>query len=64
MKVVVDQQTCASTGLCESLLPEVFQQDDIDGRSHVLRDPLVDEESRARQAAEMCPARAIRLTEG
>lgn len=61
MKAIVDPQSCASSGLCEMTLPAVFQQDDIDGRAHTVREPRPDEEARAREAAEMCPARAIKL---
>lgn len=64
MKALVDLQSCASSGLCEMTLPEVFQQDDIDGRSHAVRDPRPDEEAQAKEAADMCPARAIKLMRG
>ncbi|WP_082978970.1 ferredoxin [Arthrobacter sp. B6] len=64
MRAVVDPQICASSGLCEMTLPEVFQQDDIDGRAHAVRDPRPDEEAQAQEAADMCPARAIKLLRG
>lgn len=64
MKVTVDQEKCCSAGTCAMLAPEVFDQRDEDGVVVLLdSEPPADQHDDTRQAAEMCPARAIELSE-
>ena len=48
------------SGTCEALVPTLFEVDD-DG-AHVLLDPIPDDlVEAARDAAEQCPSRALRV---
>lgn len=64
MHITVDQDTCCSAGQCVLLAPEVFDQRDEDGIAVPL-DPEPPEQLHAtvREAADVCPAAAIRLGE-
>ncbi len=64
MNVSVDQEACCGAGTCVLLAPEVFDQRDEDGIV-VLLDSQPPEPLHAtlREAASVCPASAIRLTE-
>lgn len=63
MKVVVDFDKCDSHGLCTESAPEVFQLDD-DGTLHVLSErPEQALHAKVREAALVCPTRAITIEE-
>jgi ferredoxin len=64
MKVIVDQDRCCGAGQCVMLVPEVFDQRDEDGIV-VLRnaEPPETLHARVREAASVCPAGAIRVSE-
>ncbi|MFE2941292.1 ferredoxin [Streptomyces sp. NPDC059255] len=64
MKVTVDQDKCCGAGTCVLLEPAVFDQRDEDGIV-VLLDPGPDEKlwPTVREAATVCPAAAISVTE-
>ncbi|MCC5576099.1 ferredoxin [Microtetraspora malaysiensis] len=64
MKIVIDQDRCIASGQCVSAVGEVFDQRDEDGVV-VLLDPTppADLAAAVRQAAAVCPARAIRVEE-
>jgi ferredoxin len=59
VRVVVDTRLCASTGMCESVAPDVFEIGD-DG-ALVVHHELVPAElvDAAREAARCCPTRAL-----
>jgi ferredoxin len=60
-RVQVDRERCVSSGVCESLAPEVFELDD-DGVLQVLREePGGDQLDEVRDAVQQCPARALAL---
>ncbi|MCW2607498.1 MAG: Ferredoxin [Frankiales bacterium] len=60
-QVQVDTTLCASTGMCESVAPELFEIDD-DGALQVLVPQLAGAQvERAREAARACPTRALRV---
>jgi ferredoxin len=60
-RVQVDRERCVSSGVCESLAPEVFELDD-DGILQLHREePTGDELDGVRDAVQSCPARALAL---
>ena len=64
MKVEIEPEKCISSGQCVLIAESVFDQDEDDGIV-VLRTedvPPGDEEA-ARNAAKICPARAIRTVD-
>ncbi|MER5479254.1 ferredoxin [Streptomyces sp. NPDC002734] len=65
MKVTVDQGLCCGAGQCVLVAPEVFDQQEEDGRV-VLLDPEPGEGHAAavREAAATCPTGAVRLVDG
>ena len=64
MKITVDQDKCCGAGTCVLLAPDVFDQRDEDGIV-VLLDGQPPEELHAtvREAASVCPAGAIQVSE-
>ncbi|MDJ1134494.1 ferredoxin [Streptomyces iconiensis] len=65
MKINVDEERCCGAGQCVMLAPEVFDQRDEDGIVMLLdAEPPAEQHGPVREAAEMCPAAAIRLSEG
>ncbi|MEU6131023.1 ferredoxin [Saccharopolyspora sp. NPDC047091] len=64
MKVTIDEEKCCGAGTCVMVAPEVFDQRDEDGVV-VLLDaaPPAELHDGAREAANMCPAAAIALSE-
>ncbi len=60
-KVTVDWDLCESNGLCEALVPEMFELDD-DDLLHV-SDPTVTDANRAavERAVSSCPKAALRI---
>jgi ferredoxin len=65
MTVLVDRDRCCGSGQCVLLAPEVFDQSEDDGIV-ILVDAQPPERLHAtvREAAAVCPAAAIRLSEG
>lgn len=62
MRVTVDRERCASAGMCALTAPEVFDQDDHDGRVVLLdADPPAARHAMVREAALLCPSQAILL---
>jgi ferredoxin len=62
MRVTVDRDGCATSSLCVYNVPEVFDQDERDGRVIVIdADPPDDLYSDVRDAARSCPTQSIRL---
>lgn len=59
MRVMVDQDACVGSGLCEATCPEVFE---VDMTSHVLvSEPRPDLHEKVRTAATECPTEAISI---
>ncbi|MGC4943230.1 ferredoxin [Kribbella sp. DT2] len=63
MNVEIDQEGCVAAGQCVLAAPDVFDQRDEDGVAVLLREPLAAEYDATREAALLCPARAIHLAE-
>ncbi|WP_435807660.1 ferredoxin [Streptomyces canus] len=55
-----DTEKCCSSGQCAAALPEVFDQDDTDGRVLLLQErPPADLAGAVYEAVDCCPAGAI-----
>jgi ferredoxin len=64
MKVAVEQDKCVGAGQCVLLAPDVFDQRDEDGSVVLLAEnPPAELHEDVREAAQVCPALAIQLTE-
>jgi ferredoxin len=62
MELVVDRERCIGAGMCALLAPEVFDQDEADGRVLLLDPaPPATHHPAAREASHNCPAAAITL---
>jgi ferredoxin len=62
MKVAVDVSRCVGAGRCAWVAPKVFDQRPADGLVVLLAPhPCAEDAPFAREAAELCPARAIRI---
>lgn len=63
MNVTVDYDSCASTGSCMQVCPEVFEVRS-DGYLYVLQEqPPPELHEKVREAADLCPTAAITLTD-
>ncbi|MFF2352331.1 ferredoxin [Kitasatospora sp. NPDC058115] len=64
MQVSVDRDRCCSSGMCVTNAPEVFEQDDRDALVRLRQTDLLPAQvDGVRLAAELCPGRAITVTE-
>jgi ferredoxin len=64
VKVTVDQERCVASGQCVLTAGDVFDQREEDGVVVLLDpDPPADRAEDVRQAALLCPARAITVEE-
>ncbi|WP_432938882.1 ferredoxin [Kribbella sp. CA-253562] len=63
MDVEIDQDSCVAAGQCVLAAPDVFDQRDEDGVAVLIRKPLAGDYDATREAALLCPARAILLSE-
>ncbi|GIF09126.1 ferredoxin [Actinoplanes siamensis] len=64
-RIVADLDRCVGSGQCVLTDPDAFDQSDEDGTVVLLQDAPADDEAwkRARIAVEICPSRALSLTE-
>jgi ferredoxin len=64
MKVSVEADKCVAAGHCVVAAADVFDQNEDDGVVIILDDePAPEHHDAVRQAAQLCPAAAIRLSE-
>ena len=64
LKVVIDPDRCIGSGHCVNLAPEIFSQDEEEGTVVLLLEQPPERLSEAAtEAAEECPAMAIRIEE-
>ncbi|WP_327312925.1 ferredoxin [Streptomyces sp. NBC_01235] len=64
MKVVVDEEKCVAAGQCVAAAMDVFDQRDDDGIVVLLEEnPPPELADDVRNAAAVCPALAIRITD-
>lgn len=57
-KLEIDKHACMGTGMCEGTAPDYFKV--LEGKSHALRTEI-EPDTRASDAAEICPVEAIRV---
>lgn len=62
MRVVVDYDLCEANGVCEAIVPEVFEIDD-DEQLQLRDQPNAENVERVRQAVTSCPKAALKLEE-
>jgi ferredoxin len=58
-KVVVDRETCITSGMCTSVAPEIFQLDDEGKLQILLERPPPELVDKAKDAVLCCPVEAI-----
>jgi ferredoxin len=64
MKIMIDEARCCGAGQCVLIAPEVFDQRDDDGIVVLLDvEPPEAQYAAVREAASVCPAAAIELSE-
>lgn len=62
MKIKADREVCVGAGMCALTAPDLFDQDDEDGRVVVLRaEPAPEQVNAAREAVELCPSGALSI---
>jgi ferredoxin len=65
MRIAVDREICASSGMCVLTAADVFDQDEEDGRVILLRAvPRPGQEKAVYEAVLLCPSSALRFDEG
>lgn len=63
MRVSINRESCAGSGVCVSMLPSIFDQDD-EGTAAIKRQPSGREEpDRVRRAGDQCPTSSIVIDE-
>ncbi|MEU6269763.1 ferredoxin [Saccharopolyspora shandongensis] len=64
MRITVDTEWCTGSGQCALTAADVFDQRDEDGTVVLLQpEPPAEAHEAVRQAALLCPTRAIRVAE-
>ncbi|QVQ53414.1 ferredoxin [Spiractinospora alimapuensis] len=64
MRVTANREVCVGAGMCALTAPEVFDQDEEDGRVHLLTEkPLDEQQEKVREAERLCPSRALGLSD-
>jgi ferredoxin len=64
MKVTIDKEKCCGAGTCVLVAPDVFDQGEDDGIVILLdAAPAPELQASVREAASVCPAAAIMLSE-
>jgi ferredoxin len=64
MRIVADRGVCVGSGMCVLTAPDVFDQDDIDGRVSLLtQDVAGDRVELANEAVSQCPTGALSVVD-
>ena len=63
MRVIVDRDLCESNGVCEGLVPEVFQINDEDELDILQEHPDESLRAKVQDAVRSCPKQALSLEE-
>ena len=61
MKVIVDRDLCESNGVCEGLVPEVFQVNDDDELDILQEHPDESLRAKVQDAVRSCPKQALSI---
>lgn len=63
MRIVLDESTCSSLGMCEAVAPDLFEVGD-DGALHLLVvEPTEDRRADVEEAVAACPTGALSIAE-
>ncbi|MFE7799787.1 ferredoxin [Nocardia sp. NPDC057440] len=63
MRISADRERCIGSGMCALIAPEVFDQDEDDGRVRLLAPQPRRNHSAVREALDACPSGALELDE-
>jgi ferredoxin len=63
MKVIVDRDLCESNGVCEGILPEVFQINNDDELDILQEHPDESLRAKVQDAVRSCPKQALSIQE-
>ncbi|MBF6335347.1 ferredoxin [Nocardia abscessus] len=63
MRISVDRERCIGAGMCALLAPEVFDQDEDDGRVRLVDPRPRRGHSAVREALDACPSGALEISE-
>lgn len=63
MRVSVDKLVCEANGVCERLVPQVFELDDEDELAILQPEPPAQLHDRVRDAVDRCPKLALSITD-
>ncbi|GAA5086118.1 ferredoxin [Nocardia iowensis] len=63
MRISADRERCIGSGMCALVAPDLFDQDENDGRVRLLAPKLHSGLSAAREAVDACPAMALEIDE-
>lgn len=63
MRITADRERCIGAGMCALIAPEIFDQDDDDGRVRLLDSNPQRNLAAVREALDTCPSRALEIDE-
>ncbi|NNH71462.1 ferredoxin [Nocardia uniformis] len=63
MRIIADRERCIGAGMCALIAPEIFDQDEDDGRVRLLDRSPRHGHAAVREALDTCPSRALALDE-
>ncbi|WP_405181544.1 ferredoxin [Nocardia sp. NBC_01377] len=63
MRIAANRDRCIGAGMCALIAPEVFDQDEDDGRVRVLAARAERDHAAVREAVAACPAGALEIDE-
>ncbi|MGH8880504.1 MAG: ferredoxin [Stackebrandtia sp.] len=64
MKIHADREMCIGAGMCVLTAPDVFDQDDEEGRVVVIEvEPSAEHQAAAQEAVALCPSGAISIAQ-
>ncbi|WP_280304150.1 ferredoxin [Nocardia abscessus] len=63
MRISADRERCIGAGMCALLAPEIFDQDEDDGRVRLLDPRPQRGHSAVREASDACPSGALEIVE-
>ncbi|WP_330254216.1 ferredoxin [Nocardia sp. NBC_00565] len=63
MRISADRERCIGAGMCALIAPEVFDQDEDDGRVRLLDPRPERSHSAVREAVDACPSGVLEIDE-